>query len=116
VKKMSVDIIIMKLPDEYNGNIDELPEDWEPEEIGTFDFFEDTMKKSFPNFETNGKLGFILIEETFALEIYLENENPITSIHVTIRKWCDEAEQAIQKICEQFQCRAFDGDQGELIC
>jgi hypothetical protein len=112
---MSVDIIIIKLPDEYNGNIDDLPEGWEPKEICTFDYFEDTMIKLFPKFEANGKSCFILIEKKYALEFYLTNDNPITSIHITIREWCNEAEQAIKKICEQFQCQAIDGDQGELI-
>jgi hypothetical protein len=36
---MSWDVYIMRFPEGFNGDFNKIPEDWEPEELFTLDYF-----------------------------------------------------------------------------
>jgi hypothetical protein len=106
---MSWDVIIMRFPEGFNDNFDNIQDEWEAEELFTQEFFSSEMKKLFPNIN-----GEALDEETFSIEFYIGEDDPITCITLHVRGG-DEAIKAIELICRRFDLQAFDTTKCKII-
>jgi hypothetical protein len=106
---MSWDVIVMKFPKDFDGNLENLPQDFEPENICTREYFETEIKKIFPkiNYET-------LNEDTFSIEFNIGEDDPIQTISLQIRG-DNKALKSIKMICEKFNCQALDTTKCEII-
>jgi hypothetical protein len=112
-KVMSWDVVIMRFPEGFDGDFEEIPDDWEPENLFTQNYFEEEIKKVFPNI-IGDKTWMTLNAETFSIEFNIGGDDPVNSITLHIRGG-DEAIQVIGTICKKFNCQALDTTECKLI-
>ena len=111
---MSWDVTLMKLPDNFDGNWENLPEDFEPKIMCTQEYLQKEIKKLFPNINNDDPTWMILDEETFSIEFNVGNNDPINSIMLHVRGE-QEALKAIKIFSEKFNCSAIEIDGGRII-
>jgi hypothetical protein len=106
---MSWDVIVMKFPQDFNGDLENLPDDFKPENICTREYFENEIKKIFPkiNCET-------LNEDTFSIEFDIGEGDPIQTISLQVRG-DNKALESIKILCERFNCQELDTTKSEII-
>ena len=114
---MSYPVILLWFPDDFNGNLDELPDNWEPANIITQDYFANEVKKLFPNMKVIDNISissddsFLITDETSTIEFHFNDKEPMAYLNLELR---GNAIDAVEKICKKFGCHAIDDD-GELI-
>ena len=110
---MSWDVVIMRFPEGFNGDFEEMPDNWEPENMFTQDYFEEEIKKLFPSIKGD-KDWMTLNAQTYSIEFNIGDDNPISNIMLHVRGG-NEALKAIEKVCKNFNCQALDTTESKLI-
>ena len=110
---MSWDVVIMRFPEGFDGDFEKMPDNWEPETLFTQDYFEEEIKKIFPNI-IGDKTWLTLNAETYSIEFNIGDDKSITNIMLHVRGGND-ALKAIEKICKKFNCQALDTTESKLI-
>ena len=110
---MSWDVIIMRFPEGFDGDFDKMPDDWEPETLFTQGYFEEEIKKIFPNI-IGDKTWLTLNAETYSIEFNVGEDDLISNIMLHVRGGND-ALKAIEEICKKFNCQALDTTESKLI-
>jgi hypothetical protein len=95
---MSRDVIAMKFPKDFDGDLGNLPHDFEPENICTRAYFETEIKKIF--LDINGET---LNGDTLSIEFDIGEDEPLQTISLRV-KGGDDALKAI-KTLEQTKLR-----------
>jgi hypothetical protein len=111
---MSWDVLLMRFPEDFNGDFDEIPNNWEPEELFTKDYFAKELNKIFPEINTEDKTWMTLDSETFSIELNIGDDEPISNIMLHVRG-DDMAIHAIELLCKTFNLQALDTTESELI-
>ena len=110
---MSWDVIITRFPEGFDGDFDKMADDWEPETLFTQDFFEEEIKKLFPNI-IGDKTWLTLNAETYSIEFNIGEDESIKDIMLHVRG-SNDALKAIEEICKKFNCQALDTTESKLI-
>jgi hypothetical protein len=111
---MSWDVWVAKFPDGFDGNFDNISDDWEPEELFTHDIFIKEIKRIFPNIDDDDENWLILDDGTFSIEFNIGKDDPITCIMLHVRGG-NEAIKAIGLLCKTFNLQALDTTEVNLI-
>jgi hypothetical protein len=111
---MSWDVLVMRFPEGFDGDFDNIPDGWKPEELFTHDFFIKEVKKIFPNINDADEDWLFLNKETFSIEFNIGKDDPISDIMLHIRGG-DEAIKAIAILCEKLNLQALDTTDCKLI-
>jgi hypothetical protein len=114
---MSWDVFLMKLPEGFDDSLEDLPDDFEEEDICTYEYLIDEIKNLFPHnsaeFDDDSRC-LVLIEKTYSIEFDFGKSDPINHISLSIRG-DNDALKPIELFCERFNCSAVDSDTGEII-
>ena len=111
---MSWDVIIMKVPESFTGDFDELPEDWMPGNICTHKYLKNEIIKLFPKINNDDSSWMMLDEETYSIEFNVGEDDPINTITLHVRG-DDKALESIKIFSEKLYCKALDTTEGEII-
>jgi hypothetical protein len=106
--------MVMRFPEGFDGNFDDIPDEWELEELFTHEFFVKEIKKIFPNINDADENWLVLIEETFSIEFNIGEDEPISNIMLHVRGG-DEAVKAIGSLCKEFNLQALDTTDSKII-
>jgi hypothetical protein len=112
---MSWDVMVMKFPEGFDGDFENLSEDWEPEDICTHDYLKNEIKKLFPAIDNDDTTWMTLDEETFSMEFNVGDDDPINCITLHVRGTGQEALKSIKMFCEKLNCQALDTTESEII-
>jgi hypothetical protein len=104
----------MRFPEGFDGNFDNIPDEWEPEELFTHGFFVQEVKKIFPDIDDADANWLILEEKTFSLEFNMGDGDPVNSIMLHVRG-SSEAVKAIGLLCGKFNLQAVDTTESKII-
>lgn len=111
---MSWDVVVMKFPENFNNDWDNVPKDFKPETICTHEHLKNEIKKLLPNINHDDPSWMVLNGETYSIEFNVGADDPINCIMLHVRGG-DEALQAIKIFCEKFNCDALDTTEGKCI-
>ena len=110
---MSWDVVIMRFPEGFSGDFEEMSDNWEPENMFTQDYFEVEIKKLFPDI-SGDKTWMTLNAKKYSIEFNIGDNDPINNIMLHVRGG-NEALQAIEMVCKKFNCKALDTTESKLI-
>ena len=109
---MSVDLGLIRVPEGFNGMLEDLPSDWGLKNICTRKYLIAELEKLFPkvyNAKVENAGSLLVREEKYSLEFSIGNDSIISYITVYIR--AEDLELALKTVkhfCEILNCKAID--------
>lgn len=110
---MSWDVLLLRAAPEIRS-IDELPNDYSGESLGTPTEVAKILRELFPHIDLRDPAWGVLEHEEYSIEFNIGDEVPCTSVTLHIRG-PESAIEPLRLLCKRTGWLAFDTSDGELI-